>query len=90
MYCVYPLNIAASMSFDRLHPELWSHILSFFFVPHFKPLSGWTKEEAVGEPPEVVARLRDAGDEGVTKRSDIKATSLAVLMRTSIVSEASA
>lgn len=74
------------MSFDRLHPEIWDHILSFLTVPYFRPLSGWTKEEAVGEGSQVVARLPNAGDAGVTKRSDIRVNALATLMRTSIVS----
>lgn len=74
------------MSFEKLKPELWDHVLYFLTPALPKPLSGWTKSEAVGEIAKVIDRLPEDGAPGTVGRKDIRAQGLTVLMRTSIVS----
>jgi hypothetical protein len=76
------------MSFETLKPEIWDHVLTFLAPTLPKPLSGLTQGQCVWENEVARAVLPKDGAPGIVGRKDIRATELAVLMRTSIVSRA--
>lgn len=80
-------------SFDALNPEIWGRIVGFLVPAAPKPLSGMTKQEysylannRLEAMQELYKSLPDTSEAGTTKRRDIRAGDLAVLMRTSLVS----